>query len=162
MIIIESCSPLATPATGAIRKNDPFLRVVRQTSTSPLSPQFTKLAKSLESQIGPLPYSWSMRLSSDKRIYFVNIQTGETTWNDPRLTSAGVAPTPAPMSSTFQYRDPEELTPISPRPAHVKTRISQWVDEERSKVRARNAKLVTLKTRARMAKMQKHMQPLAF
>jgi hypothetical protein len=151
-----------------VHKSDPFLTIVRppDVTDSPLSPQFNGFANGLEMQLGPLPNSWSIRLSSDKRVYFLNTQTGQTTWQDPRLSAA------SPMITTVMDVDESEgccsleerldLMSISTGSHHSLLRVSQWVAEERSEVRARNAKMLTLRSRARMARMQKHMQPLQF
>lgn len=164
LLLSDACSPFRTPAVAQARRDDPFLRIIRPDETSSVdAPQLSKLVQSLEAQIGPLPQPWAIRLSSDRRLYFVNSQSGETTWVDPRLSSAGVASSPTPtMDVTFRYRDPSELTPISPRSTPIRVRMSQWIDEERSKVRARNAKINVLRSRVRMAKIQRYTQPLAF
>ena len=36
----------------------------------------------------PLPQGWEIRLTDDGRVYFVDHNTKQTTWNDPRRTSA--------------------------------------------------------------------------
>eukprot|EP01060_Flectonema_neradi_P037576 TRINITY_DN7600_c0_g1_i1.p1 TRINITY_DN7600_c0_g1~~TRINITY_DN7600_c0_g1_i1.p1 ORF type:complete len:475 (+),score=97.46 TRINITY_DN7600_c0_g1_i1:1022-2446(+) len=36
----------------------------------------------------PLPHGWEVRLTDDGRVYFVDHNTKQTTWNDPRRTSA--------------------------------------------------------------------------
>jgi len=172
MISPHVCSPFncKTPITGISYKDDPFLTVIPPPNNKeePLSPQLADLSKTLEAQLGPLPDFWSMKLSTDKRIYFINTQSGETRWQDPRLagdTKVETRPPPdydsadnVPILNTG--RSESAFTPIPPYSPSARIRISTWVEEERSKVRARNAKLRTLRSRVRMAKMQKYMQPL--
>lgn len=166
----------ATPAAGGTFYDDPSIIVSRSAanSLSPLSPQFATLARTLEEQLGPLPNQWSMHLSSDKRIFFVHDESGEATWRDPRLYGLGVSPGVPNMEADSSRPHPsvspaacriireagEEALPMTPIPLLSQlqsNRISHWVDE----MRARNAKLKVLRSRARMAKMQRHMQPLA-
>jgi len=159
-----------TPIMGISYKDDPFLTVIPPSNNKeePLSPQLADLSKTLEAQLGPLPGFWSIKLSTDKRVYFINSQSGETRWQDPRLAGDTQVETRPPQDSDSADNVPilnigrceSASTPILLYSPSTRIRISTWVDEERSKVRARNAKLRTLRSRARMAKMQKYMQPL--
>jgi len=175
-------SPFKTPAVEASAYNDPSVRVEAQepiTNSSPLSPQLSQFSRELEEQLGPLPSSWSIRLSADKRIFFVNHSSGETTWHDPRLNTSGVIMSPTTLvipdgnecqeTKAGRYSVPSRRssaeitaqgTPILPLTQSARIRISHWVAEERFKIRARNAKVTVLKSRSRMARMQKYMQPL--
>ncbi|KAG6820709.1 hypothetical protein H0H93_012762 [Arthromyces matolae] len=49
-------------------------------STRPMVPQ-----PAANSNLGPLPSGWEMRLTSTARVYFVDHNTRTTTWEDPRL-----------------------------------------------------------------------------
>jgi len=182
-IIISTTSPcpFRTPRVEASSYNDPSVRVeaTAETNTS-LSPQFCEFAQELSNQLGPLPSHWSIRLSADKRIFFVNLHSGETTWCDPRLNTLGVIMSPSVpnlnvgrqgqnsgeakcTSSSEESLETPSTTPIGPSITLAsRARITRWVAEERSKVRARNARVVVLKSRSRMARMQKFTQPLAF
>jgi E3 ubiquitin-protein ligase NEDD4 len=44
--------------------------------------------------LGPLPSGWEMRMTSTRRIYFVDHNTRTTTWDDPRLPSTVDADAP--------------------------------------------------------------------
>ena len=46
----------------------------------------SSLLRGSTSQLGPLPSGWEMRLSSTRRVYFVDHKTKTTTWEDPRLS----------------------------------------------------------------------------
>jgi len=186
-IVISNASPcpFKTPAVEVSAYDDPSVRIEARPSAvvnSTLSPQLHQFAQDLERQLGPLPSSWSIRLSTDSRIFFVNLQSGETTWCDPRLNTLGVimspvSATPPDDASRNLKRPPylhtsphpphcrenslEEIrTPILPHPPSAKIRIAHWVAEERSKIRARNARVNVLKCRSRMARMQRFTQPL--
>jgi E3 ubiquitin-protein ligase NEDD4 len=52
-------------------------RTMNQSSLAP--------AASVNSNLGPLPSGWEMRLTSTARVYFVDHNTRTTTWDDPRL-----------------------------------------------------------------------------
>jgi E3 ubiquitin-protein ligase NEDD4 len=67
--------------------NDP-----RRTSASASVATNTALAN--RSTLGPLPSGWEMRMTSTRRIYFVDHNTRTTTWDDPRLPSAVDADAP--------------------------------------------------------------------
>jgi E3 ubiquitin-protein ligase NEDD4 len=60
--------------------NDP-----RRTSASAAAATNTALAN--RAALGPLPSGWEMRMTSTRRIYFVDHNTRTTTWDDPRLPS---------------------------------------------------------------------------
>ncbi|KAK7469288.1 hypothetical protein VKT23_003772 [Stygiomarasmius scandens] len=45
----------------------------------------TAPAANINSNLGPLPSGWEMRLTSTNRVYFVDHNTKTTTWDDPRL-----------------------------------------------------------------------------
>jgi E3 ubiquitin-protein ligase NEDD4 len=67
--------------------NDP-----RRTSASAAAATTTALAN--RAALGPLPSGWEMRMTSTRRIYFVDHNTRTTTWDDPRLPSAVDADAP--------------------------------------------------------------------
>ena len=45
-------------------------------------------------QVGPLPSGWEMRMTSTRRVYFVDHTTRTTTWDDPRFPTAVDADAP--------------------------------------------------------------------
>ncbi|KAI0294622.1 hypothetical protein B0F90DRAFT_1890995, partial [Multifurca ochricompacta] len=47
-----------------------------------------------DAALGPLPSGWEMRMTSTRRIYFVDHNTRTTAWDDPRLPSAVDADAP--------------------------------------------------------------------
>jgi len=186
-IVISNASlpPFKTPSVEVSAYDDPSVRIECRPSAvtnSALSPQLHQFAQELERQLGPLPSSWSIRLSADNRIFFVNLQSGETTWCDPRLNTSGVIMSPVsvtipnatsryPKRSSYLHPSPDPAhsrenspdgtwTPVLSLPPSAKIRISHWVAEERSKIRARNARVSVLKCRSRMARMQRFTQPL--
>ncbi len=67
--------------------NDP-----RRTSASASAATTTALAN--RAALGPLPSGWEMRMTSTRRIYFVDHNTRTTTWDDPRLPSTVDADAP--------------------------------------------------------------------
>jgi E3 ubiquitin-protein ligase NEDD4 len=67
--------------------NDP-----RRTSASAAAATTNALAN--RAALGPLPSGWEMRMTSTRRIYFVDHNTRTTTWDDPRLPSAVDADAP--------------------------------------------------------------------
>ncbi|KAH9020059.1 HECT-domain-containing protein [Lactarius hengduanensis] len=67
--------------------NDP-----RRTSASASVATSTALAN--RAALGPLPSGWEMRMTSTRRIYFVDHNTRTTTWDDPRLPSTVDADAP--------------------------------------------------------------------
>ncbi|KAH8990413.1 hypothetical protein EDB86DRAFT_3191456 [Lactarius hatsudake] len=67
--------------------NDP-----RRTSASATAATTTALAN--RAALGPLPSGWEMRMTSTRRIYFVDHNTRTTTWDDPRLPSTVDADAP--------------------------------------------------------------------
>ena len=67
--------------------NDP-----RRTSASISAASSNALAN--RSALGPLPSGWEMRMTSTRRIYFVDHNTRTTTWDDPRLPSTVDADAP--------------------------------------------------------------------
>jgi len=116
--------------------------------------QLAAMSLSLESQLGPLPAGWILRLSSDKRVFFVHLPTGATSWKDPRLAS---------LDAEHQGKDEAEcLASPPPRslPMHERVRINTWIEDEYRRVRARDARIDTLRGRARMARLQRRIQPL--
>ncbi|KAH9954579.1 hypothetical protein BC827DRAFT_1379414 [Russula dissimulans] len=54
----------------------------------------TTVAIANRAALGPLPSGWEMRMTSTRRIYFVDHNTRTTTWDDPRLPSAVDADAP--------------------------------------------------------------------
>ena len=40
----------------------------------------------------PLPQGWETGVDDKGRVYFIDHNTGTTTWNDPRLTTVNIAP----------------------------------------------------------------------
>jgi len=167
-----------TPAAGRTFYDDPSLTIVKPgvSSQSPLSPQFATLSCALEDQLGPLPKQWTMHLSSDRRVFFVHSESGEATWLDPRLGDCILSPMPrsadfkvqtrccAPAALTQKARSDVNSpvgTPIPGLSPVQRARIWRWVQDVRAKERARSTRLLTLRSRARMAKMQKYMQPFA-
>ncbi|CAK5270238.1 unnamed protein product [Mycena citricolor] len=48
-------------------------------------PQTASAATVVNSNLGPLPSGWEMRLTSTGRVYFVDHNTKTTAWDDPRL-----------------------------------------------------------------------------
>ncbi|KAI9508971.1 hypothetical protein F5148DRAFT_822211 [Russula earlei] len=67
--------------------NDP-----RRTSAAAAAATTSALAN--RAVLGPLPSGWEMRMTSTRRIYFVDHNTRTTTWDDPRLPSAVDADAP--------------------------------------------------------------------
>ncbi len=67
--------------------NDP-----RRTSATVSAATSTALAN--RTALGPLPSGWEMRMTSTRRIYFVDHNTRTTTWDDPRLPSTVDADAP--------------------------------------------------------------------
>jgi E3 ubiquitin-protein ligase NEDD4 len=67
--------------------NDP-----RRTSASVSAASNNALAN--RAALGPLPSGWEMRMTSTRRIYFVDHNTRTTTWDDPRLPSTVDADAP--------------------------------------------------------------------
>ena len=68
--------------------NDPR----RTTVTAAAAATTTAIAN--RAALGPLPSGWEMRMTSTRRIYFVDHNTRTTTWDDPRLPSAVDADAP--------------------------------------------------------------------
>ena len=64
----------------------------RRTSVSATTASTTAIAN--RAALGPLPSGWEMRMTSTRRIYFVDHNTRTTTWDDPRLPSAVDADAP--------------------------------------------------------------------
>ena len=64
----------------------------RRTSVSAAAATTTAIAN--RAALGPLPSGWEMRMTSTRRIYFVDHNTRTTTWDDPRLPSAVDADAP--------------------------------------------------------------------
>jgi E3 ubiquitin-protein ligase NEDD4 len=62
--------------------------------TTPLAAAATTTAIANRANLGPLPSGWEMRMTSTRRIYFVDHNTRTTTWDDPRLPSAVDADAP--------------------------------------------------------------------
>ncbi|KAF5369483.1 hypothetical protein D9758_002754 [Tetrapyrgos nigripes] len=56
---------------------DPRRNAAQAATTTP--------AAQLNSNLGPIPSGWEMRLTSTNRVYFVDHNTKTTTWDDPRL-----------------------------------------------------------------------------
>lgn len=50
-----------------------------------ITPAPAAAAASANSQLGPLPSGWEMRLTATGRVYFVDHNTRTTSWEDPRL-----------------------------------------------------------------------------
>ena len=67
--------------------NDP-----RRSSVSASAASTNALAN--RAALGPLPSGWEMRMTSTRRIYFVDHNTRTTTWDDPRLPSTVDADAP--------------------------------------------------------------------
>ncbi|KAI9454451.1 HECT-domain-containing protein [Lactarius psammicola] len=67
--------------------NDP-----RRTSASASAATTTALAN--RAALGSLPSGWEMRMTSTRRVYFVDHNTRTTTWDDPRLPSTVDADAP--------------------------------------------------------------------
>jgi E3 ubiquitin-protein ligase NEDD4 len=64
----------------------------RRASASAAAATTTAIAN--RAALGPLPSGWEMRMTSTRRIYFVDHNTRTTTWDDPRLPSAVDADAP--------------------------------------------------------------------
>ncbi|KZS91040.1 hypothetical protein SISNIDRAFT_457006 [Sistotremastrum niveocremeum HHB9708] len=74
------------------------------------------LAAQMASVLGPLPPHWEMRLSSDNRVFFVDYESGQSTWRDPRLTLPD-SPPPAALPSPPQTPSlPSPYSPPHPSP----------------------------------------------
>ena len=54
----------------------------------------TNIVLALRAALGPLPSGWEMRMTSKRRVYFVDHNTHTTTWDDPRLPSTVDADAP--------------------------------------------------------------------
>jgi E3 ubiquitin-protein ligase NEDD4 len=70
---INSSSPAVAVTSSSIANNTNQLSIAQQQSNS---------------QLGPLPSGWEMRVTNTGRIYFVDHTSKITTWDDPRLPSA--------------------------------------------------------------------------
>jgi E3 ubiquitin-protein ligase NEDD4 len=64
----------------------------RRASASAAAATTTAIAN--RAALGPLPSGWEMRMTSTRRIYFVDHNTRTTTWDDPRLPSTVDADAP--------------------------------------------------------------------
>ncbi|KAI0030488.1 hypothetical protein K488DRAFT_54121, partial [Vararia minispora EC-137] len=85
------------------------------------------------SALGPLPSGWEMRMTSTRRIYFVDHNTRTTTWDDPRLPSSVDADAPQYKRDyrrkVIYFRSQPQLRLVTDAKAEVRVRRG-WVFED--------------------------------
>jgi len=136
---------LGTPQEASTFYSDSFITTHVLVPNTPKTANLQHLSLQLESELGPLPSTgWEIRLSSDLRIYFVDRESGVSTWRDPRL------PLLTPIAPQRQglpvSPGPTMMTPIE-FTSQDRDRVRQWVSQRR--------KFETLRRRVRMSKVER-------
>lgn len=99
--------------------------------------QNTALQPQANSQLGPLPSGWEVRLDSTARAYFVNHNTKTTTWDDPRVPSAPDTNVPQPkhdFQSKLIYFREQPAMQAQPGNCQIKVRRNHIFEDSYAEI----------------------------
>lgn len=139
--VAQTRPPSVTPASSTLTRPPTALAVSTPpsapSSSSPTSAS-TQAATPLPPPLGPLPAGWEMRFTADSRAYFVDHNTRNTTWNDPRVhrvttpyaytaptrTASSAPLTPAQVAQQLALAQQASITQLGSLPSGWEMRMT--------------------------------------